>query len=119
MTQLTSLLEIVKRLPPALHLLQLAEEVIPTLVTRGATSAESARIILGQIPGLRADIEDQIANARRMMQSIQDRIEALAQFLLLHRGMLTAQQSAELDRQLKALKGEEDELPASARATLT
>jgi polyhydroxyalkanoate synthesis regulator phasin len=119
MTQLTSLFEIVKRLPSALHLLKLAEEVIPTLVSRGATTAESAKTILGQIPALRADIEEEIASAKRMMRSIQDRVEALAQFLLLHRGMLTAQQSAELDRQLKALKGEDDNFRPTAQTALS
>lgn len=119
MTQLTSLLDIVRRLPPALHLLKLAEEVIPGLVSRGATTSENARVILGQIPALRADIEEQIASAQRMMQSIQDRVEALAQFLLLHRGMLTAQQAAELDRQLKGLRGEESQLSSTAQTALT
>ncbi|HEX2852648.1 MAG TPA: hypothetical protein VHO24_05370 [Opitutaceae bacterium] len=120
MTQLTSLLGIVKRLPAALVLLKLAEEVVPSLVARGATSAESAQVILGQIPALRADIDDQIASAERMMRSIRDRVEALAQFLLLHRSMLTPRQAEELDRQLKMLQGSDgNELSSTAQPALT
>lgn len=106
MTQITSLLEIIRRLTGALHLLRLAEEVIPTLVSRGVTTAENAAIILGQIPSLRADIDEQVANAKSAMRSIHDRIEALAQFILLHRTMLTERQSEELERHLKTLRGE-------------
>ena len=104
MLQLTSLIDIVKRLTAALQLVNLAEEVIPTLVSAGRTTEESAALILKQIPGLRGDIVGQIESALKAMEGIQDRVEILTQFLLLHRGARTANQSALLDQNLAALR---------------
>jgi hypothetical protein len=104
MLELTSLLDIVKRLTAALRLVKLAEDVIPKLISDGRTTEDNAAVVLRQIPALRADIDQQIKNAVKAMETIQDRVEALVQFLLLHRAALTAEQSAELDQQLHALK---------------
>lgn len=105
MLQLTSLIDIVKRLTAALQLVKLAEEVIPRLVSEKLTSDKNATTILSQIPALRADIDRQIQNAKDAMEGIQDRIEILTQFLLLHRNALTAEQSALLDQNLAGLRG--------------
>lgn len=105
MLQLTTLIDIVKRLNAALQLVKLAEEVIPGLITGGRSTKENGSIILSQIPALRADIDRQIENAKHAMEGVQDRIEVLTQFLLLHRGALNTEQAERLDQNLKALRG--------------
>lgn len=103
-TVVSTVLDILKRLSAALHLLRLAEELIPGLVTTGATSRENAETVLAQIPALRQDIDDQVNAARVMMGSIQDRVEAVAQFLLFHRKALNPAQSENLERWLAQVR---------------
>jgi hypothetical protein len=100
-----TVLDMLKRLTAALHLLKLAEDVIPSFVSSGVTTAEHAEKILAQIPALRTDIDDQVNAAKIMMVSIQDRVEAVAQFLMLHRASLSRAQSEDLDRWLGEVRG--------------
>jgi hypothetical protein len=93
-----TVLDMLKRLTAGLHLLRLAEDVIPSLVASGVTTAEHANKVLAQIPALRTDIDEQVNAAKAMMVSIQDRIEAVAQFLMLHRSSLSQAQAEHLDR---------------------
>ena len=102
---ITSVLEILKRLTAALHLLRLAEQSIPALVSGGHTSSENAQKILDQIPALRRDIDEQVNAAKIMMVSIQDRVESIGQFLLLHRKSLGPAQGEDLERWLAEIKG--------------
>jgi hypothetical protein len=104
MLQINSLVGLASRLKAALSLVLLAETVIPRLVSDGHTTAENAAIVLAQIPELRTEIQAQIDKVKEAMEAIQDRVEGLAQFLLLHRAALTSEQSAELDRNLAALR---------------
>ncbi|HTO02479.1 MAG TPA: hypothetical protein VL069_02200 [Opitutus sp.] len=101
----TSVLDILKRLTAALHLLRLAEQVIPTLLSRGHVTGEEAQKILDQIPALRSDIDEQVNAAKFMMASIQDRVESIAQFLLFHRDALGRAQVEDLDRWLAEVRG--------------
>jgi hypothetical protein len=101
----TTVLDILKRLTAALHLLRMAEEIIPALVNKGSTTGEHASKVLSQIPALRTDIEQQVNAAKVMMASVQDRVEAVAQFLMLHRNSLTRAQSEDLDRWLSEVRG--------------
>jgi len=100
-----TVLDILKRLTAALQLLRLSEDVIPTLVSNGSTTAEHANAVLSQIPALRKDIDEQVNAAKIAMESIQDRVEAVAQFLMLHRKSLTRAQSEDLDRWLAEVRG--------------
>jgi hypothetical protein len=101
----TSVLDMLKRLTAALHLLRLAEQVIPVLISGGHTTREHAQKILDQIPALRADIDEQVNAAKFMMVSIQDRVESIAQFLLFHRNALGRAQAEDLDRWLAEVRG--------------
>lgn len=101
----TTVLDMLKRLTAALHLLRLAEQVIPTLVSRGRTTDEHAKKILDQFPALRTDIDEQVNAAKIMMSSIQDRVESIAQFLILHRSALSPAQAEDLDRWLAEVRG--------------
>lgn len=100
-----SVLDILKRLTAALHLLRLAEQVIPTLLAGGHTTSEHAQKVLEQIPALRSDIDEQVNAAKFMMTSIQDRVEGIAQFLRLHREALSRAQTEDLDRWLAEVRG--------------
>ena len=104
-TLVVTVLDLLKRLTAALQLLRLSEDVIPTLVSSGSTTAEHANAVLAQIPALRKDIDDQVNAAKIAMESIQDRVEAVAQFLMLHRKSLTRAQSEDLDRWLAEVRG--------------
>lgn len=99
-----SVLEIVSRLGAALRLVGLAEEAIPQIASSGHTSKDVADEVLRQIPSLRADIAQQIEAAKAMLSSIQDRVEAVAQFLMLHRKVLSREQSHDLDRWMSELR---------------
>jgi len=99
-----TVLDMLKRLTAGLHLLRLAEEVIPSLVAEGATTAEHANEVLAEIPALRTDIDDQVNAAKIMMVSIQDRMETIAQFLMLHRSSLSQAQSKDMDRWLAEVR---------------
>ena len=99
-----TVLDMLKRLIAGLHLLRLAEDVIPSLVASRVTTAEHANKVLAQIPALRTDIDDQVNAAKAVMVSIQDRIEAVAQFLMLHRSSLNQAQSEDLDRWLAEVR---------------
>jgi hypothetical protein len=101
----STVLSILKRLTAALQLLRLADEAIPTLVSSGATTKENADLISAQLPALRKDIDDQVNAAKVMMGSIQDRVESVAQFLLLHRKALRLDQSENLDHWLAQVRG--------------
>lgn len=101
----SSVLDILKRLTAALHLLRLAEQVIPTLLSGGHTTGEQAQKILAQIPALRSDIDEQVNAAKIMMVSIQDRVESIVQFLLFHRNALSRAQAEDLDRWLAEVRG--------------
>lgn len=104
-TSILSVLEILKRLTAGLHLLRLADDVIPKLVADDSTMHEHAHLVLAQIPVLRRDIDLQVEASKALMNSIQDRVEAIAQFLLLHRKRLSPAQSEDLDRWLAELRG--------------
>ena len=99
-----TVLDMLKRLTASLHLLRLAEDVIPSLVSRGVSTVEHAEKVLAQIPALRTDIDDQVNAAKIMMTSIQDRVEAVAQYLILHRNSLSRAQSDDLDRWLAEVR---------------
>jgi hypothetical protein len=101
----STVLSILNRLTAALQLLRLADEAIPALVSSGATTQENADLILAQLPALRQDIDDQVNAAKVMMDSIQDRVESVAQFLMLHRKALRPDQSENLDRWLAQVRG--------------
>ena len=102
---ITTVLDMLKRLTAALHLLRLAEEAVPALVKSGRTTNENAEAVLDQIPSLRSDIDLQVNAAKIMMETIQDRVEAVAQFLLLHRSALNRGQAEDLDRWLAEVRG--------------
>ena len=104
-TVVSTVMIMMRRLTAALHLIQLAEEVVPKLVSDGRTPADHGARILGQIPALRADIDEQVNAAKALMESIQDRVESLTQFLMLHRNALSRAQSEDLDRWLAELRG--------------
>ena len=101
----TSVLDLLKRLTAALHLLRLAEQVMPTLLSRGHATIQQAQEVLDQIPALRSDIDEQVNTAKFMMTSIQDRVESIAQFLRLHREALGKAQVEDLDRWLAEVRG--------------
>lgn len=101
----STVLDILKRLTAALQLLRLADEALPDLVASGATTKEHADLISSQLPALRQDIDDQVNAAKVMMGSIQDRVESIAQFLMLHRKALRPDQSENLDRWLAQVRG--------------
>lgn len=105
MTEIITVMDVLKRLTGALLLLKLAEHVIPKLVSNGHTTAEHAGVILGQIPALRADIQHEVDSAKTAMEAIQDRVEVIAQFLLLHKGGLNPVQSGELQHLLDEVRG--------------
>jgi hypothetical protein len=102
---ITTVLVMLKRLTASLQLLRLAEEAVPALVKSGRTTNENAQRVLDQIPALRNDIDLQVNAAKIMMESIQDRVETVAQFLLLHRCALNRGQSEDLDRWLVEVRG--------------
>lgn len=100
-----TVLNMLKRLTASLQLLRLAEEALPALVKSGRTTNENAQTVLDQIPALRRDIDEQVNAAKIMIELIQDRVEAVAQFLLLHRAALNRGQSEDLDRWLSEVRG--------------
>lgn len=105
MTEILTAMDVLKRLSGALLLLKLAETIIPRLVSNGHTSPEVASKVLGQIPTLRSEITHQIEAVKAVMEMIQDRVEAIAQFLLLHRSHIDDNDSAELNRLLGEVRG--------------
>ena len=102
---ISTVLNMLKRLTASLQLLRLAEEAVPALVKSGRMTNENAQTVLDQIPALRRDIDLQVNAAKIMMESIQDRVEEVAQFLLLHRSALNRGQAEDLDRWLAEVRG--------------
>jgi hypothetical protein len=104
MTEITSAMGVLKRLSGSLLLLKLAETIIPRLVANGYTDHGSAEKVLGQVPSLRAEIGRQIEAVKEAMELIQDRVEAVAQFLLVHRVHLEPTEESEVRRLLSEVR---------------
>lgn len=105
MTEITSAMSVLKRLSGSLLLLKLAETIVPRLVARGYMEQNSAEKVLGQLPALRAEIGRQIEAVQQAMEMIQDRVEAVAQFLLVHRTHLEPDEESEVRRLLGEVRG--------------
>lgn len=105
MTEIKTAITVLKRLSGSLLLLKIAEAVIPRLVRNGHMTASAAEKILAQVPELRAEISREIEAVREAMELIQDRVESIAQFLLLHRTHLEANEESEVQRLLQEVRG--------------
>ena len=104
MLEIAPLIDIVRRLRAGLEIVKLSQTVFPRLVADGRTTAEIVDAFLAQLPALQADIEKQIQSAKAAMDAIQDRVEALAQLLLLHRAALSPSESEQLTKSLAQLR---------------
>lgn len=105
MTEITSAMRVLKRLSGSAQLLTLAETVILRLVAHGHTDAKSAEKVLGRVPALRAEITRQIEAVQEAMELIQDGVEAVAQFLLVHRTHLQPDEASEVHKLLGEIRG--------------
>lgn len=103
-TPLATVSAIVQRLAAASALVAMAQSAIPHLVNARLTAEADGLKILNQIAAIRTDIIEQLAAVVRAMESIQDRVEVLGQFLLLHRRALKTDDASEIERLLGAVK---------------
>ena len=67
--------------------------------------ATTAATVLSQVPQLRSDLQRQIEAAVESLGGLQDRVEVLGQFMLLHREALAATEVADLERLLTTVRG--------------
>ena len=96
---------IIGRLAAGAALVVMAAEILPRLVDEGRMSASSASTVLEQVPRLREDLQRQIDAVAESLGALQDRVEVLGQFLLLHRDALAPTEVAELEQLLSTVRG--------------
>jgi hypothetical protein len=96
---------IIARLAAGAALVVMAAEILPRLVDEGRMSPASAATVLDQVPRLREDIQRQIDAVAESLGALQDRVEVLGQFLLLHRDALAPTEVAELEQLLSTVRG--------------
>jgi len=96
---------IIARLAAGAALVVMAAEILPRLVDEGRMSPTSAATVLDQVPRLREDIQRQIDAVAESLGALQDRVEVLGQFLLLHRDALAPTEVAELEQLLSTVRG--------------
>jgi hypothetical protein len=87
------MLSLLDRLNAAARLLALASNLVPKL-----GSKDSVTTISSQIERLQSEIQKQIDATERSMQGFEDRLETIAQFLLLHRSAISSEEVAEVQR---------------------
>ena len=100
MSAIPSMLSLLDRLNAAAKLLGLAAMLVPKIGSR-----ESAVTISTQIEALRLEIQRQIDSAERSMQGFEDRLETIAQFLLLNRATISSEEVAEVERLVDLVRG--------------
>ena len=105
METFTSLINLVGRLNAGAALVRLAAEVLPRLSSTGRMPPLDAVRLLAEIPALQRDIEVQLQAAKQSAEAVQDRVETLAQFLLLHRASLSEDEVNQVERLLMAVRG--------------
>ncbi len=105
METFTSLINLVGRLSAGAALVRLAAEVLPRLSSTGRMPPLDAVRLLAEIPALQRDIEVQLQAAKQSAEAVQDRVETLAQFLLLHRASLSEDEVNQVERLLMAVRG--------------
>lgn len=105
MDVITKTSAIIARLAAGAALVALAGEILPRLVCEGRMSAASASTVLGQVPRLREDLQRQIDAATESLAGLQDRVEVLGQFLLLHQEALAPSEVADVERLLTTVRG--------------
>ena len=105
MESLTQVASLLSRLRAGASLVAMASAILPRLVASGRMSEADAAKILAQIPALKKEIQDRIAEIAGWVEAVQDRVEVLAQFLLFHRSALASDELAEIERLLHIVKG--------------
>jgi hypothetical protein len=105
LTAIPKVISIIDRLHAAYKLVSLVQIVMPRLVSAGTMSQSAADMMVDQIGGIGSQIEQRIDSLSASIDQIQDRVETLGQFLLLHRDALTAGEIREVEKQMIAVKG--------------
>jgi hypothetical protein len=100
MPAIPSFVSLLQRLHAASNLVALALRIVPQV-----SSDETAAIIGAQIAGLRRDIREQIDTVEQSMEKFSDRLETIAQFLLLNRDRMDPADAAEVHRLLASVRG--------------
>lgn len=95
-----SFISLLERLHAASSLVALASRILPQV-----SSAESAAVITAQIVALRREIREQIEVVEKSMEGFADRLETIAQFLLLNRERMDPADAAEVHRLLASVRG--------------
>jgi D-Tyr-tRNAtyr deacylase len=101
MPALPTLISLLDRLHAGSRLLTIASELLPLL-----DSKDSVETISSQIAALRNEIEEQIQSMERSMQNIEDRIETIAQFILLHRTKVDSTKAVEIEQLVAMVRGQ-------------
>ena len=100
MPAIPTFISLLDRLHAAVHLLNLASKLLPEL------ASETARqTISQQIRALRSEIQQQIDSVERSMQQFQDRLETIAQFVLVNRDKISPDDAREVERLVAAVRG--------------
>jgi hypothetical protein len=105
MDVLTKTSALMSRLTAGAALIAVASDIVPRLVEQGWMSGDAAAAVLEQIPQLRDDLQRQIDAIAESIEGLQDRVEVLGQFLLLHRAALAPGEAAEVERLLAGVRG--------------
>ena len=94
------MLSLLDRLNAAARLVALASKLVPKL-----ESEDSVTTISSQIERLQTEIQKQIEATERSMQGFEDRLETIAQFLLLHRSTIGSEEVKEVERLVGLVRG--------------
>ena len=87
------------RLNAVAKMLNIAARLLPYV-----SSEDSATVISQQIAELRAEVARQIAAAEQSMDHIEDKIQTVAQFLLLNRAKIDPSDATELEQLLAEVR---------------
>lgn len=100
MPAIPTFISLLDRLHAAMHLLNLASKLVPQLASDAAKQT-----IAQQIRALRGEIQQQIESVERSMQQFQDRLETIAQFVLVNRDKIGADEARQVERLVAAVRG--------------
>lgn len=107
MDALTHATLLLSRLQASASLVALAAGILPRLIAGGEMSPAEGKVVLDQIPALAQDVQEQISQFENSVEAVQDRVEILGQFLLLHRRSLTPNELASVKRLLAKVRGKQ------------
>ncbi|MEO6001655.1 MAG: hypothetical protein ABIZ04_17005 [Opitutus sp.] len=99
MSTISTFSSLLGRLNAVAKMLNIAARLLPYV-----SSQDSASVISQQIADLRAEVARQIAAAEQSMEHIEDKIQTIAQFLLLNRTKIDPADASELEQLLAEVR---------------